>query len=184
MKALHWFALGASALALSACGQKTETTNATTNTVVTENVATPAAAPGQAFANTAAASDSIEVQASTLAAANGQSAAIKKFATEMIKAHTESTGKLKNAASAASPAIIPDPTVTAEQQQTLDSLGALKGAEFDKAYAAAQVDAHTKTLAALKDYAATGDVPQFKTFATELVPIVTAHLNMAKGLKP
>ncbi|NYT41077.1 DUF4142 domain-containing protein [Sphingomonas sp. R-74633] len=184
MKALHWFALGASALALSACGQKTETTS-TTNTVVTENVTTPAAAaPGQAFANMAAASDTFEVQASTLAAANSQSAAIKKFATAMIKAHTESTGKLKNAANAASPAVTPDPTLSAEQQTTLDTLGGLKGAEFDKAYAAAQVDAHIKALAGLKDYAATGDVPQFKTFATELVPTVTAHLNMAKALKP
>nr|WP_237243577.1 DUF4142 domain-containing protein [Sphingomonas sp. LK11] len=36
---------------------------------------------------------------------------------------------------------------------------------------------------ALRGYATTGDVPALKSFASELVPTVTAHLNMAKGLK-
>ena len=57
------------------------------------------------------------------------------------------------------------------------------GAAFDSAYASAQVDAHQKTLNALKGYAASGDNAQLKTFATGMIPTVTAHLNMAKGLK-
>ena len=40
------------------------------------------------------------------------------------------------------------------------------------------------TLDTLKAYAANGDVSSLKTFATEMVPVVTGHLNMAKGLKP
>jgi len=35
----------------------------------------------------------------------------------------------------------------------------------------------------LKGYAAAGDVSALKSFAGGLVPTVTAHLNMAKGLK-
>ena len=186
MRGIRWFALGVSALALAACGQKTETTNTnlTTDTVVSNDVSTPAAAPGQAFANTAAASDAFEIATSELAANQAQSATIKKFAAQMITAHTDSTAKLKAAASTVSPALVPDPTLTAEQQQTLDSLKALKGADFDKAYASAQVDAHQKALDGLKTYSASGDVPQLKDFATKLVPTVTAHLNMAKSLKP
>jgi putative membrane protein len=46
------------------------------------------------------------------------------------------------------------------------------------------VDAHQKTLDGLKSYSASGDVAQLKDFATKMVPIVTAHLNMANGLKP
>jgi putative membrane protein len=68
------------------------------------------------------------------------------------------------------------------QQQKLDELKTKSGAEFDTAYAAAQVEAHQMTLDALKAYSASGDVPSLKSFATELVPVVTAHLNMAKGL--
>ena len=70
-----------------------------------------------------------------------------------------------------------------DQQQKLDSLKGLKGADFDTAYASAQVEAHQKTLGILNDYAASGDNAQLKTLASGLVPAVTAHLNMAKGLK-
>lgn len=186
MRGIRWLALGASALALAACGQRSETTstNVTSNTVASTDISAPAVSPGQAFANTAAASDAFEIATSKLAAGQAQSAAVKKFATAMITAHTDSTAKLQSAASAASPPLSPDPTLTAKQQQTLDSLKALTGADFDKAYASAQVDAHQKTLDGLKGYSANGDVPQLKDFATKLVPVVTAHLNMAKALKP
>ena len=81
------------------------------------------------------------------------------------------------------PPVTPDDTLTAEQQSTLDHLKTLKGAEFDSAYKTAQVDAHSKTLDTLKAYSASGDTPALKTFADGLIPTVTAHLNMAKGLK-
>lgn len=192
MQVLRWMMLGAAGLALAGCGSKTETTKTDTTTVTTNTdgsmmangMAPAAASAGQAFANAAAASDAFEIETSKLAQDQSQSAAIRRFADAMIKAHTESTAKLKTAASAAAPAITPDPTLTAAQQQALDSLKPLKGAEFDKAYAAAQVDAHQRTLDAVKATVANKDVPQqLRDFAAKLVPTVAAHLNMAKGLK-
>lgn len=140
------------------------------------------ASPRQTFANVVAASDAFEVEASKLAATNGASAKIKAFADQMVKAHTDSTAKLKVAAAAASPAITPVATVSAEQQATLDDLKSKTGSAFDSAYAAAQVSAHQSALAGLKDYAAKGDVAPLKDFAAKLAPTVTAHLNMAKAL--
>lgn len=108
---------------------------------------------------------------------------MKKFANAMIKAHTDSTAKLKAAAAAASPAITPDPALSPAQQQRLDAMKALNGATFDSAYAAAQVEAHQQTLDALKANAANQQVPQsLRDVATQLIPTVTAHLNMAKSL--
>lgn len=191
MHAVRWMTLGAAALALAGCGSKTETSSTDTTTVTANSDGTmanhmaivPAASAGQTFANAAAASDAFEIATSQLADAQGASAKTKKFAADMIKAHTESTAKLKAAASAATPAIIPDTTLTAEQQQVLDSLKGVKGADFDKAYATAQVDAHQKTLDALKANAGDNAVPQsLRDFATKLIPTVTAHLNMAKSL--
>jgi putative membrane protein len=77
----------------------------------------------------------------------------------------------------------PDDTLSPEQQATLDSLKGQTGAAFDSAYAAAQVDAHTKALDALKNYSASGDNAALKGFADGLIPTVTSHLNLAKGLK-
>ena len=184
--------LSGSALALSACGGSKTETSTTTNSVITEgdsltvdnNSVAAVLSPGQAFANAAASSDAFEIAESQLAQTTSKSAAIKSFAQKMIDAHTGSTTKLKAAAASATPAITPDPTLTAEQQQKLDALKAKTGADFDTAYAADQVAAHQATLDALKTYSASGDVPELKTFATGLVPTVTAHLNMAKGLKP
>ena len=185
-----------SMLAVAACGQKSETTanvdmNATDTTMTnmdTGNMAandTAAVSPtsAQGFVNAAAASDKFEIETSKLASAAGASAATKAFATKMIDAHTASTAKLKSTLSGMNPPVTPDDALTAEQQSTLDNLKTLKGADFDAAYKTAQVDAHTKTLDALKNYSASGDTPALKTFADGLIPTVTAHLNMARGLK-
>ncbi|MBB3691831.1 DUF4142 domain-containing protein [Sphingomonas sp. BK580] len=159
---------------LGATGMATATPTATP--------ATPASA-SQSFADAAAASDAFEIETSRLALANSSSSAIKRYAQAMIDAHEASTAKLKTVAAGLSPAIQPVATLNPEQQQQVESLRAAKGAAFDSAYAAAQATAHQQTLDVLKAYAASGDVPALKTFAQGLVPTVTAHLNMAKGLK-
>ena len=184
----HSLLFVASLAALSVAGCKKDNATAPDNAAPTASseqaAATPGAvaSPGQDFANTAAASDAFEIQSSQLAAEKASSAKVKNFAEQMIKAHTESTAKLKSAAAAATPAITPVPQLSPAQQQALASLQSKSGAEFDKAYIQAQAEAHQMTLERLRAYSTTGDVPSLKAFATEMVPIVTAHLNMAKGL--
>lgn len=172
------------AISLGGCKKDASAVDPAATVSASEPVAMtpPVASPGQAFANAAAASDAFEIESSKLAASKAQSAKVKRFAEEMIKAHTGSTEKLKAAASAASPAITPDPQMTPEQQQTLTDLASRSGSDFDSTYGRAQTQAHQMTLDKLKSYAATGDVPSLKAFASSLVPTVTAHLNMAKGL--
>jgi len=189
MNRLAITAIAAVALTTAACGKKDDARqDAAADSQIAAGAsdtalppATPAS-PGQAFADAAAASDTFEIETSKLAAAKAASAKVKSFAEQMIKAHTDSTAKLKTAAAADSPAITPAPALTAAQQAKLADLSAKSGADFDKAYAAAQVEAHQATLDALKTYAASGDVASLKAFASALVPTVTAHLNMAKGL--
>ncbi len=177
-------------LALAGCNRSGETNQAATadNMMVTNDMATASPTPvatsaAQSFANAAAASDAFEIETSKLAATKGASASVKAYAAKMIEAHTASTAKLKMAAGSASPAITPDPTLNAEQQQKLDQLKGLTGKAFDEAYIAEQTAGHQQTLDTLKAYAATGDSAPLKTFASGLIPTVTAHLNMAKALK-
>lgn len=193
MKHRVLFAVSFAALALTACKKEAPATSDVSTSTATGVVpgAIPGAdvpmgtatqSPAQAFANTAAASDAFEIETSKLAVAKGSSAAVKRFADKMIEAHTGSTEKLKGVTGKLSPAITPSATLSDAQEQTVDSLGKLTGAEFDKAYAKAQVEAHQATLTALKAYAASGDSAPLQAFAKELVPTVTAHLNMAKSL--
>jgi putative membrane protein len=184
------------AIALSSCGPKAATTNtvttdtsmSTADTTMTNsgdamNAAAPMASAAQTFVNTAAASDAFEIATSKLALENSTSASIKKFANQMITAHEGSTAKLKTVTAGLSPALTPDPTLTADQQTKLDAMKTSKGKDFDTAYIAAQQGGHQQTLDVLKSYAASGDVPALKDFASGLVPTVTAHLNMANALK-
>jgi putative membrane protein len=185
MKYAAMIAVSAAALALASCHKKAEP--AATENPAAEASGGMAAAPtsmtaGQSFANTAASSDAFEIETSKLAAGQAASAKVKTFAENMIKAHTDSTAKLKTAAAAATPPVTPVPLMSTMQQQTLTELQGKSGADFDTAYAKAQVAAHQMTLDALKAYSASGDVASLKSFATAMVPIVTGHLNMAKGL--
>ncbi|MBX3563859.1 MAG: DUF4142 domain-containing protein [Sphingomonas sp.] len=185
-------ALGlAPALALGACGgDKTNNTVTTMESPVPmENmdmdnamVTGEAASPGQAFANTAGASDWYEVEAGKLAKEKATSQALKDFGAMMEKAHTESTAKLKAAAAKANPAITPNPALNAEQEANLATLRDATGADFDTAYKSQQVVAHEKALAAMKDYAANGDVPELKAFASNTVKVVQMHLDRIKGM--
>jgi len=188
--------LFSSMLAVAACGQRNDTganaamndssmtgTNMDTGNMATNDNMAMSPTSAQGFVNAAAASDKFEIESSKLANDAGASAATKAFAAKMISAHTASTAKLKSTTGGMTPPVTPDDTLTAEQQSTLDNLKTLKGADFDAAYKTAQVDAHTKTLDVLKAYSASGDTPALKTFADGLIPTVTAHLNMAKGLK-
>ena len=187
--------LSSTALALTAC-HKTDTTDASamnttaatasTNDMTTANdlaPAAPAMSAGQTFANTVAASDAFEIETSKLALTDATVPAIKAFAQKMIEAHTASTAKLTAIAASGTPGITPNAALSADQQTTLDALKASSGKDFDQAYLADQVAGHQKTLDALRSYSTGGDVQQLKMFATTLIPIVTAHLNMAKGLK-
>ena len=182
-------AVSAFAITLAGCGEKaSQPADTGTNMTATDTsttMPTPAATMtgGQTFANAAAKSDAFEIASSKLALDKSTSSDIKKFAQKMVDAHTDSTAKLMTAASGATPAIVPDSTLTPDQQSKIDDMQGKSGTDFDQAYVAAQTEGHQKTLDTLRDYSANGDVPELKAFATTVTPIVAAHLNMAKSLK-
>jgi putative membrane protein len=179
-------------VALGACGQDggEETVATDSNAMMeSENVAlgnddgAVASSGAQDFVNKAAASDRFEIESSRLAEASATSPAVKEFAAMMIKAHTDSTAKLKSTLASNPSDVTINDALNAEQQAQLDGLKTKKGADFDTAYATAQVGGHEKTLAELRNYASNGDNEALKTFAQDLVPIVTDHLNQARKLK-
>lgn len=190
----HHLILGlAPALVLAACGGNEAANTAMADNMagmempgdanLTDNAAAPeAVAPAQKFANEVGASDYYEIEAGKLAQEKGQAQGIKDFGKMMVAQHTASTEKLKAAGAKASPAITPDPALNVEQQANLAALRAAEGAAFDAAYKTQQIAAHQKALAAVKDYAATGGVPELKAFAREVEKVVQAHLTKIESL--
>lgn len=189
---------GALSLGLASCGQQAQNTaeSATNSAMETADTAGAMASNamvdvqqamtptpnGQGFVDKAAQSDAFEIAAAKIAATNAASQAVKDFAAEMIKAHGESTAKIKAAAAAASPALTPNATLTEDQNEDLAELRARKDAEFDERYIDGQVDAHQDALALMRDYAEHGDTTSLKTAAGEIAPVVQKHLDHAKML--
>lgn len=162
-------------------GTMTEISSETDNGTVNATVPTPAMS-GQEFANAAASTDAYEIEAGKLARTKATTQALKDFGKMMVDNHTESTANLKKAAAKASPAITPDATLTAEQKANLDTLRSATGADFDNAYKSQQVMTHQTALAAMQGYAASGDVPALKDFASDTAKVVQTHLEKIQGM--
>lgn len=196
----HYLILGlAPALALAACGgSNTNTADGMATNADSMNMAgtemsadnmtgmeanmAAEVSPAQRFANDVGASDYYEIEAGKLAQEKAQNQALKDFGKMMVDNHTQSTEKLKAAGATANPAIVPNPALTAEQETNLAALRAAEGAAFDTAYKTQQVAAHEKALALVQGYAADGDIPELKRFASEAQKVIQTHLTKIQGL--
>ena len=175
------------ALSLTACGPKADP--AATAAPVEQAMA-PAPDPAPAapavvtmatdFVPMAAASDMFEIEAAKVAQGKSANAEVKKFAAEMIAAHTKSSAALKKAIADSGQTMTPPAALPADKQAMLDSLKAADAAGFDKMYVDGQVTAHQQALDLMQGYADGGDVPAIKAFATTTAPVVKGHHDMAK----
>jgi putative membrane protein len=59
----------------------------------------------------------------------------------------------------------------------------MSGAAFDRAYIAGQVADHQKTAQLLEYEIGSGQDVELKTFASEILPIVLEHLQIAKDIQ-
>jgi putative membrane protein len=169
---------------LAACGSADD---AAPDAAATDAMASsePAADPSlpivaKGFVSMAAASDMFEIEAGTLAQANGKSQAVKDFGAMMVKDHTKSTADLK-AAAAPIDGVSVVPILSAKQLSDLEVLKSA-GESFDNVYKAQQLAAHQQALAMLQNYATAGDSEPLKAFASKTAPVVETHLGHVEML--
>lgn len=138
-----------------------------------------AMSPKATFVHKAAQGGIAEVELSKLAATQGASNEVKKFAAKMIDAHTANNQKLTDIAQGEGIAV---PAETDVDHLTLKTkLSASKGAEFDRVYVQAMRRDHTDMLNLLDGAKSLGD-PKLEAFAKETRPVVADHLKMANAL--
>jgi putative membrane protein len=171
------------ALLLAACNnnQPAASVDATTNdmAVPAESAATPAA--DMDYLAKAGAGDLFEIESSRAILAKTGDAAIKKFAQTMIDAHSQSTAKLKAAATDAGLNVAP-PALTADQQATLDNIKSGSAEAATGSYLTAQRAAHAAALALHQGYARDGAISPLKAAAGEIATVVQHHIDMLAKL--
>ena len=189
-------ALAASAL-LSACAKEPEEGD-TGYGSGTEAPATPAPAAAPAEAQAGAVTDpqiaaivvaanNVDIAAGELAQTKGENAKVKEFAQRMITDHRG----VNEAATALVTrlGVTPEDNPTSRQltqggEQTRQSLQALSGAEFDRAYIDNEVEYHQTVLDAIdQTLIPNAQNAELKALLEQTRPAVAAHLDHAKQIQ-
>lgn len=134
------------------------------------------------YVTMALASDSYEIQSSTLYHQRGQNPQGHSYASMMEDHHRRTTAATVAAARGAgmNP---PPPVLLPMQQQMIARLQALSDAAFDREYFRQQIVAHEMALALHQNYARAGDTPALRASAAAAVPVVRGHLDQARGMR-
>jgi putative membrane protein len=140
----------------------------------------PAVTDPQQFATAAGVAGLFEIASSKIALTKGQNADVKSFAQKMITDHT--MGNEQMATAAKTDGVTPPADVDQPTQAKLDKLNSLSGAEFDKAYGAAQVKGHMDAIALFQGYATNGHAGALKDFAAKSMPMLQEHSGLAQKL--
>lgn len=134
----------------------------------------------ESFYETLAQAGMAEVMAGKLAANKGTTDAVRDFGMMMMKDHGAANQKLADLAKSKD---IKLPATAGEAHlAAYKSLQSKDGARFDPAYIAGQVKGHEEAVQLLKSEIESGQDPDAKKLAQELLPTVEGHLKEAYRL--
>lgn len=124
--------------------------------------------------------DLAEVQAGKLAASKASSDEVKKYGQHMVDEH----GKhLKTAQAMAKKKGVQMPSAPAkDQQEALNKLQPVSGAEFDRLFMQQMVKDHERALRLVQNAAKKAKDADFKADAEQTAPVIEKHLEEAKRI--
>lgn len=124
-----------------------------------------------------------EIQSSQLALERSQNAEIRQYAQRMISEHTLANEKLTDYAAQVGIAL-PEQSVDLLNQAIAQRLLSLSDVEFDQAYLGAQANAHLRAISLYRTQVDQGQTPELKAYASELLPSIAEHYEMASEMLP
>jgi putative membrane protein len=131
------------------------------------------------FAMKAAQGGMAEVQLGKLAVDRASSQKVKDFGQKMVDDHSKASDQLKSIAAKENLTL---PTSLSTKDQALkDRLSNLSGPAFDKAYMNSMVKDHETDIAEFQKEANSGSNPDLKNFASQTLPTLQQHLDLAKS---
>jgi putative membrane protein len=134
----------------------------------------------ESFAKDAASGGMAAVKLGQLAQRKGASSSVKEFGKHMEMDHSKA-GEQLQAVSSKNHISLPS-EMSRSDQETYERLSKLSGPEFDKAYSEDMLTDHQKDVAAFKKEASSGKNPDIKQFASDTLPTLEHHLEMAQDL--
>jgi putative membrane protein len=132
------------------------------------------------FVQQAAIGGRAEVEAGNLAAQKGQAGPVKEFGKRMVQDHGKANDRL--AALAKTDGVALPSAVDEEHRAMHEQLEKASGGDFDRTYIQGQIADHQKTAQLFEWEINAGQNAQLKSFASEVLPIVMQHLEMAQAI--
>ncbi len=135
----------------------------------------------QQFVDFAAQTDMAEANLGQLAQNVADQQGVKDYGQMLNTDHTQDYQQLQSAALVAN-LTVPTAIDAEHNKKMVDPFEKLKGAAFDKKYAAEMVEGHTKAIDVYKKEAADAQNPSIKSYAEAALPVLEKHLAGAKDL--
>lgn len=133
----------------------------------------------QFFLEKAAIAGTMEVEIGKMAESKASNKRVKEFAERMVKDHTKTNSNLKELADKKKITI---PTsIPAADQNHINEMAKLSGAQFDKHYMDMMVKDHVKTLDLFKSATTSGDI-DVRRFAAKTLRMIEGHYKLATDL--
>src|SRR5688572_11853590 len=124
----------------------------------------------------------LEIQTGIQAKTKARNAEVKKFAEQMVTAHTKSSDDLKRIAGTRN-YNLPNTALYWHQRMINKAANEKDLDEFDKEYMDMQVTVHTQAVELYEKAAKNNDDPDLQAFAGTNLPTLKMHLDNAKKLK-
>ncbi len=134
----------------------------------------------QDFVDFAAQTDMTEAHIGQLAQENGQSQAVKDYGQMLTTDHTNDYNQLSAVATKAGLNV--PKGIDKKHDEMIAPLEKLKGAAFDRRFAAMMVSGHEGAIAKYKKESADGQNADLKAYATQALPVLQKHEDDAKSL--
>ncbi|HEX7362354.1 MAG TPA: DUF4142 domain-containing protein [Bryobacteraceae bacterium] len=151
------------------------------NPGATNNAPTQQKVNDEEFAKKAAEGGMTEIAMGKLAAQKGSTPAVKQFGEKLVNDHTKAGDQLKQAATKAN-VNLPS-SLNKKHQKEVNKLAALSGEKFDKAFIKRAVKDHKNDIEEFKAEVEGGSNPAVRQFASNNLPVLQEHLNIAESLK-
>ncbi|GAB4366866.1 MAG: hypothetical protein Kow00121_04630 [Elainellaceae cyanobacterium] len=137
----------------------------------------------QEFVTLAYQGNNAEILTSELALERSQNQAVRQYAEQMIREHTQANQLLTDYANQNN-IPVPSDSVDPLNQAIAEQLSQVSDAEFDQAYMGAQANAHLRTIALYQTQIAQGQEQGLKDYAAQLLPNIENHYQMASEMAP
>jgi putative membrane protein len=106
---------------------------------------------------------------------------VKQLAAKLKDEHTQCLKKLMTEAAKDKLAVVQG--LSKEQQASADRLSKLEGKAFDQEYVRGVIERHEKAIATCEGQIKDGKVGDIKTYCTEAMPKIKAHLEAARKVQ-